>query len=142
MNPVSPKLKGPPTMIQALRGPVMMITIGVLFLLNMFTPFAFDRTWPLILIVLGVMALAETRTRQARLGTSMDPSVAPPPAYPPGAYPPRDNENSIRVTKYKLQFMLESAAVSTTKLMACAAAGTPRRWNTITKGLAVIAAPG
>src|ERR1700741_1992595 len=40
-----------------------------------------------------------------------------------GAYPPRDKENSIRDVKYKLQFTLDKAAVSTTKFITSAAAG-------------------
>src|SRR5580692_7769658 len=40
-----------------------------------------------------------------------------------GAYPPRDNEKSIRDIRYKLQFTLESAAISTTKFITPAAAG-------------------
>ncbi|MDP9268024.1 MAG: DUF5668 domain-containing protein [Acidobacteriota bacterium] len=34
-------------------GPVAMITVGVLFLLDGFTPYGFHRTWPIILIAIG-----------------------------------------------------------------------------------------
>jgi len=43
--------------IRACRGPVLLITVGSLFALDHFTPYRFTQTWPLLLIVLGVMRL-------------------------------------------------------------------------------------
>lgn len=63
--------------IRAIRGPVTLITIGALFALNNFTPYRFDQTWPVILIVFGLMSL---------LGRSME--KVPPPPPPPNYYPP------------------------------------------------------
>ena len=40
----------------------MMITIGVLFALDHMTEFTFGRTWPAILIVLGVLSLGDRFT--------------------------------------------------------------------------------
>ena len=34
-----------------------MITVGLLFLLNNFTRFGFEETWPAILIVVGALSL-------------------------------------------------------------------------------------
>lgn len=48
-----------PTLMHAIRGPVMMITTGVLFALNQMTEFSFARTWPALLIVLGLLSLGE-----------------------------------------------------------------------------------
>ena len=48
-----------PTLLRAVRGPIIMITIGVLFALDHMTQFTFGRTWPAILIVLGVLSLGE-----------------------------------------------------------------------------------
>ena len=48
-----------PSLMQAIRGPIMLITIGVLFALNQMTDFTFWRTWPVLLIVLGLLSLAE-----------------------------------------------------------------------------------
>lgn len=69
---------------QAARGPVILIVIGVLFALDQMG-ISFGRTWPAILIAIGVMKLMER----------MSPSQAPPPPYaqpqyppPPGATPP------------------------------------------------------
>lgn len=61
--------------LQAIRGPILLITIGLLFALQQSGMISFTRTWPLILIVVGVMKLFE------RL-------VAPPPTFlPPGGLP-------------------------------------------------------
>ena len=51
-----------PTLLRAIRGPIMMITIGVLFALDHMTEFTFGRTWPAILIVLGVLSLGDRFT--------------------------------------------------------------------------------
>jgi len=48
-----------PTLIRAIRGPIIMITIGVLFALDHMTQFTIGRTWPAILIVLGLLSLGE-----------------------------------------------------------------------------------
>jgi hypothetical protein len=64
--------------IRAIRGPVTLITIGALFALNNFTPYRFDQTWPVILIVFGLLSL---------LGRSLD-RVPPRPPFPPSGYQP------------------------------------------------------
>jgi hypothetical protein len=61
-------------MIRAIRGPITLITVGVLFALNNFTEYRFDQTWPVILIVFGLMSL---------LGRSTERIAPPPPGYPP-----------------------------------------------------------
>jgi hypothetical protein len=43
----------------AIRGPIVMITVGVLFALDHMTEFSFTRTWPAILIVVGLLKLGE-----------------------------------------------------------------------------------
>lgn len=57
-------------------GPVALITIGVLGLLDEFTRWDWDKTWPLILIALGAALFVQ---RSARAG---EPAPAPPPAMP------------------------------------------------------------
>lgn len=68
------------SMVRAVRGPITLITVGVLFALNNFTQYGFDKTWPVILIVFGLLSL---------LRRGMEP--APPQApyvYPSqGSYP-------------------------------------------------------
>jgi hypothetical protein len=47
------------SVIRAIRGPVMMITLGVLVTIDHFGSVSFWRTWPVLLIVVGVLKLAE-----------------------------------------------------------------------------------
>ncbi len=46
-------------LIQAARGPVMMITLGVLMAVHNFGQYSFGRTWPLLFIIFGILKLAE-----------------------------------------------------------------------------------
>lgn len=56
---------------QAIRGPVLLITIGILFAVHQAGIVSFSQTWPLIIIVIGVMKLIERMV------------VLPPPAPQP-----------------------------------------------------------
>lgn len=67
--------------VRNIRGPITVITIGVLFAVNNFTPYRFDQTWPVILIVFGVLSLL------GRATAPPVPPAAPPPSYYPGGYP-------------------------------------------------------
>lgn len=60
--------------LRAVRGPVLLITIGVLFALHQATIAPIERTWPLLIIVLGLMILLERM-------------AGPRPAYPPYSSP-------------------------------------------------------
>ena len=64
-----------PTLMRAIRGPIMLITIGVLFALDHMTQFSIGRTWPAILIVLGLLSLAEhlTATKPTEVPSRRDP---------------------------------------------------------------------
>jgi len=44
---------------QAIRGPILLITVGTLFAMHQAGILPFYRTWPLILIVVGVIKLVE-----------------------------------------------------------------------------------
>lgn len=44
---------------RACRGPILLITIGVLFAAQQAGVASFERTWPLLIIVLGLMKLVE-----------------------------------------------------------------------------------
>lgn len=46
-------------LVQALRGPILLITIGILFAVHQAGGLPIHRTWPLIIIVVGVMKLLE-----------------------------------------------------------------------------------
>ena len=65
-------------MLRAIRGPVILITLGVLFALNNFTPYGFSETWPVLLIVLGLLSLVGR-------GQSAQPPYGNPPQPPGGA---------------------------------------------------------
>jgi hypothetical protein len=43
----------------------MLITIGTLFAIDHFGPYGISRTWPIILIVLGLLKLLERAARPA-----------------------------------------------------------------------------
>jgi hypothetical protein len=49
-------------LMSAIRGPIMLITVGALFAVDHFGPYGIGRTWPVILIVLGLLKLAERAT--------------------------------------------------------------------------------
>ncbi len=57
---------------QAIRGPILLITIGVLFALQQAGVLPFSRTWPLLIIVIGVVKLIERMF--------IRPAAPPPPA--------------------------------------------------------------
>jgi hypothetical protein len=50
-------------LVRAVRGPIILITIGTLFALDHFTPWGFHQTWPVILIVIGLLTLVSRATR-------------------------------------------------------------------------------
>jgi hypothetical protein len=61
-------------LVQAVRGPIMLITFGILVACDHAYGLSFWRTWPLLFIVYGVLKLMER--------------VVPKPYYPPPAPPP------------------------------------------------------
>jgi hypothetical protein len=66
-------------LIRRMRGPAFLILVGVTALLNQWDVLSFGRSWPLYLILAGVLGLAERAA-----------IAAAPPAAPPlyGSYPP------------------------------------------------------
>jgi hypothetical protein len=74
--------------IRRLRGPAFIILVGITALLHQWGVLSFGHSWPLYLILAGVLALAE------RAAIAAAPPAAPPvyPAayatYSPAAYPP------------------------------------------------------
>ena len=71
-------MRGDRPPIRAIRGPIILITVGVLFAFQNLTNIGFDQTWPVLLIVFGLLSLVRR---------SFEPQ-APPPAPPPYGYPP------------------------------------------------------
>jgi hypothetical protein len=79
-------------LVRAVTGPIILITIGVLFAFDRFTGFRFSQTWPVLLIVIGLLKLAGGG-RRYRGSIYPLPSAAPPSAAPPSAAPPSPPPN-------------------------------------------------
>jgi membrane-bound ClpP family serine protease len=45
---------------QILIGGVVLVTLGILIMLNSFTTFGFDKSWPILLIVIAITTLAQS----------------------------------------------------------------------------------
>jgi hypothetical protein len=74
--------------IRRLRGPAFIILVGITALLNQWGVLSFGHSWPLYLILAGVLMLAE------RAAIAAAPPAAPPVypgAYAPAAYSPSGN---------------------------------------------------
>jgi hypothetical protein len=65
-------------LIRAVTGPVIMITVGVLFTIDRFVGISFGQTWPVLLIVIGILKLLGGRRR--RLDYYAPPQPPPPAA--------------------------------------------------------------
>ncbi|MBM3812581.1 MAG: hypothetical protein FJW20_13220 [Acidimicrobiia bacterium] len=46
-------------LIRAIRGPIMLIALGSLLALDQFGTYSFWRTWPALVILIGLMKLLE-----------------------------------------------------------------------------------
>jgi hypothetical protein len=53
------------SLISAVRGPILLIALGTLFAIDHMGSFSFTRTWPILLIVLGLLKLLERAARPA-----------------------------------------------------------------------------
>lgn len=76
-------------LVQAIRGPIMLITLGVLVALDYFQGISFTgRTWPVLVIVFGFLKLLERSQRRPDYLASMpgpppqNYHVPPPPGGP------------------------------------------------------------
>jgi hypothetical protein len=69
--------------LQRITGPAMILTFGITALLDEWHILGYGKSWPLYLIVLGVIKLAQ---RAALLNA--EPPAYPPPYAPPAAPPP------------------------------------------------------
>jgi hypothetical protein len=66
---------------QAIRGPIILITIGTLFAMHQAGTISFARTWPLIIIVVGVIKLFE-RLATPQVAAYQQPGYTQQPPYP------------------------------------------------------------
>jgi hypothetical protein len=80
---------------RGLMGPAILITVGVLFFVGQYSwEYSFDRMWPVILIVIGVVKLiSDTASTEGHIDPrsqwqtppTQQPPSAPPPSTPPPA---------------------------------------------------------
>jgi hypothetical protein len=63
------------SLVQAVRGPIMLITLGSLVALDYFGIYGFSRTWPLLIIMFGILKLLEK---------IVEPQQPPAPSHPQG----------------------------------------------------------
>ena len=47
------------SLVSAIRGPIVLIVLGILMAVDQMGSYSFGRTWPALLIVFGVLKLAE-----------------------------------------------------------------------------------
>ncbi len=92
-NGVRNRCSCPRCTIRSLMGPAVVITIGVLFLIQEIRDGGFDigNTWPFILIVIGAILLASSL---APMNGHIDAATAPPVA-PGGSAAPGSTQSSI-----------------------------------------------
>ncbi|MGH9747868.1 MAG: LiaI-LiaF-like domain-containing protein [Candidatus Acidiferrales bacterium] len=56
--------------IRGLMGPVMLITVGALFLIRQYSRFGIGDLWPILLIVAGIVLVAQAMaSRQGHVGS-------------------------------------------------------------------------
>lgn len=78
--------------IQAARGPLLLIALGALIVIDYNTHFRFNQTWPVLIIVFGILKLMERIAGPPPAPYTPPP---PPPGFQPGTGfeqppPPRD----------------------------------------------------
>ena len=79
-------------LFQAIRGPVLLMTVGVLFALQQTGYISVWRTWPVVLIVIGVMKLLERAARPS-IPSTVQSNIPYGPTNPPAPnnpYGPND----------------------------------------------------
>jgi len=86
----------PPSLVRAIRGPITLITLGVLFALNNFTQYRFEQTWPVLLIVFGLLSLVR-RSFEPPRPPRQGPYGYPPPPGGGGGY----SQGSYSQSQYK-----------------------------------------
>src|ERR1700675_2540361 len=72
-------------LIRRLRGPAFLILVGITALLNQWGVLSFSRSWPLYLILAGVIGLAERAALANAPPAPLYPGAYAPQTYSPGA---------------------------------------------------------
>jgi len=77
-------------------GPVLLITLGALLLIDQYSMYGIGRTWPILLIVIGVVKLLQWNAPLTghvdvtQIGPGEPPSAGPTPGV--GGQPPSDEQ--------------------------------------------------
>ncbi len=77
------------SLLQAARGPILLITLGALMAIDYNTPFSFGHTWPVLIIVFGVLKLLERMAGPPPLPINIPPGPRGAPSRvpaPPSGY--------------------------------------------------------
>lgn len=75
-------------------GPAVLVTLGVLFLVDDFTRLGFERSWPLLLIVIGVVKILQWNAPvTGHVQPPLPPGAVPPPGPPPEA--PKSTDQQV-----------------------------------------------
>ena len=73
-------------LIRRLRGPAFLLLLGIMAMLHEWTDFGFSRSWPLFLILAGLLALAERAALSQADMDGIDPYTGQPrPTGAPGS---------------------------------------------------------
>jgi hypothetical protein len=84
---------GRPYRTRGLIGPAVLITVGLLSLIESYNGPGWDRTWPLLLLVIGVVKLLDRTAPQAQTIPPGQPSSLPPSPGAPADVPPPSEVN-------------------------------------------------
>lgn len=71
--------------LRAIRGPVLLIVLGSLMLIDHRTDFGFWRTWPILLVAGGLLVLAERAALRDNPWAAVPPLPPEQPPQPPSA---------------------------------------------------------
>ena len=74
--------------------PALLVTLGVLFLIDEYTSVGFDKTWPIILLIIGVVLLLQRNAPTAGHvdTTQLGPGNQPPTSGGPAGPEPPDQQ--------------------------------------------------
>jgi Domain of unknown function (DUF5668) len=77
--------------IRGMMVPAILITLGILFLLHQMRGgmFNFGNTWPVLLLIIGILLLASALAPRDGHVEPVPPAAATPPAVPPAVPPPQ-----------------------------------------------------
>jgi hypothetical protein len=82
--------------MRCIMWPAIMVTVGVLFLIDNLHGPGFERTWPLILLVIGGVKLLQSNASEA--GHVESPGALPPPPPPSGVVASQDPQGQAQAS--------------------------------------------